>query len=125
MTMNQDMMIVDGVRQEILLHFGCRLDPHLRTAEVGFELTSLEFDIDSQQSLQVTAQLHERVIACRQVTVDSHAYTRLEMGRELEFLGHLQRQGTVRKEYLSVRLDACRVDLETVFSGQFLANHHG
>ena len=75
MSVNEDMMIMNRVGQEILRHFGCRFDPYLRTAEVGLELATLEFYIHSQQTLQVTAHLHQRIIARWQVSVDSYTYT--------------------------------------------------
>ena len=85
---NQHMVIRNRIVQEILHHVLRRLDPHLRAAEVGFELTTLQLYIHRQHPLHVTAHLDQRVVARRQVTVDSHTDTRFEMRRILVLLGH-------------------------------------
>ena len=88
MSMNQDMVIMDGVSKEVLRYFGCRFDPHLRAAEIGFKLTAFQLDIDGQQTFHVAAQFNQRVVTGRQVAVDRHAYTRFEMRRVLMLLSH-------------------------------------
>jgi len=120
----QHMVVGDGVGVEIIADFRIGLHPHLRAAEVGFKLTTGQLYIDRQHTLHVPTHLDQRVITGRQIAVDSHTDTRLKMRGVLMLLGHLERQGTMSKEHLSVVPDPCRVDLETEFTGEFLHDHH-
>ena len=124
MATDEDVVIGDGVGVEIIADLGIGLYPHLRAAEVGFKLTTDQLYIDRQHALHVSAHLNERVVPGRQIAVDGNTYTRLKMRGVLMFLGHLERQGAVSKEHLSVVLDSCRVDLETEFTGETFHNHH-
>ena len=72
MAFDEDMMVVDRRGKEVLRHFGRSLDPYLRTAEVRFELATLEFYIHRQQTLHIAAHLYERIVALRQVAMDRH-----------------------------------------------------
>ena len=113
MTVNQNMMIRDGIGEEIVCYLRISFHPDLRTAEVGFKLAAGQLYIDGQHALHVSAHLNQRVVSRRQITVDGDTDTGLKMRGVLMFLGHTERQGTMRKEHLAVRLDTCRVNLET------------
>ena len=88
MSPNQHMVIRNRIVQEIRHHFLRRLDPHLRPAEVGLELTTLQRHIHRQHPLHVPAHLDQRVVARRQVAVDSYTDTGFKMRRVLVLLGH-------------------------------------
>ena len=88
MSLDEYMMVGDRVGQEVLCHLRRRLDPNLRTAEVGLKLTAFQLDIDGQQTLHVAAQFNQRVVTNRQVAMNRHTDTRFEMRRVLMLLGH-------------------------------------
>ena len=64
MTLDQYMVIGQRVRQQILTHDRCRLDPDLCTAHVLLVLTTRHFHVHGQQTLQVMTQLNQRIVAC-------------------------------------------------------------
>lgn len=124
MTTDEDVVVRDRVRQEVVREFGCGFDPDLRTAEMLLILASLKLYIHRHHPEHVVAQFDERVITRRQITMNSHPYSGLEMGGELMRLGHAERQGTMRKKHRTIVIDAGRIDLETQFAGELLADHH-
>ena len=124
MSPNKDMMISDRVGHEVFTHIRCRFYPYLCAAEIRFILTALQSHIYRQHPLHVVAQFDECIISRGKIAMDSHSDARFEMRGVFVFLGHLQRQGTMRKEHFSVRVNARRIDLEAQLSGQAFAYHH-
>lgn len=105
--MATDEQVVVGNRrgEEILAHDRGRLDPYLRTTHVLLILALGQRDVHRQQTLHVTAQFNQRVVTGRQLAVNSHTDTRLEMRGVLVLLRHLQRDRTVRQQHLTILLD--------------------
>ena len=75
MATDENVVIGYRVGKEITADSRCSLDPNLRAAEVGFKLATLERDIFGQQTRQIAAEFNKCIIACRQVAMNSYAYT--------------------------------------------------
>ena len=75
MTTDEDVVVRDRVRQEVVREFGCGFDPYLRTAEMLLVLASLKFYIHRHHPEHVVAQFDECVVTRRQITMNSHPYS--------------------------------------------------
>ena len=62
-TADQYMMVRDRIRKKIIAHFGCRLNPNLCSAEIGFVLTARELYIFRQKACHISAHFDERIVS--------------------------------------------------------------
>ena len=111
-------------REQVLADDRGRLDPDLCAAHVLLVLATGYLYVHREEALHIVTEFHQGIRPSGYFTMDSHTYTRLEMGSELMFLGHTERYRTLRHENLSVRLDTRRTSHPSGLAGEFLTNHH-
>ena len=67
MAADEDVVVRNRVRQEVVREFGCCFNPYLRTAEMLLVLASLKFYVHRHHPEHVVAQFDECVVARRQM----------------------------------------------------------
>ena len=125
MAWDEDVVIGDGVGEELLGGFGGGLEPYLGTAEVGGILVGGEGDVLGEEAGEIATDFDEGIGAFGEFSVDGDTDAGLEMGGEGVTGGHREGEGAVGHEDLAaVGIDAGGVGLESGTSRETLTENH-
>ena len=114
MTRKDDVMIADGIGEEIgRLALVGETYQLLGAAEVGLRLVLDEFAFGNEAAREVARDLEDGDGTCFHKPSDACAYARFEVRIEFVALHHIEWDGAMGKEHLAcVRIDTCRISLE-------------
>lgn len=122
---DEDVVVGDGVGEELLGGFRGGLEPYLSAAEVRGVLVGSEGDVLGEEAGEVATDLDEGVGALGEFSVDGDTDTGLEVGGEGVGGGHREREGAVGHEDLAaLGIDAGGVGLESGTSRETLTENH-
>ena len=114
MTGHDDVVIADGLRQEVVgLALVGELDDLLRAAEVGLRLVAHQLAFGNEVALEVAREFENGDGAFLHKASDARADARLEVGVKFVTLHHVEGDGAMGEEYLTcLRVDAGGVGLK-------------
>ena len=122
---DDDMVVSDGVRQEIAGVGRGQAQPDLGAAEVGFVLVAEEFSFGDEGAVQRAGDLEDGDRAFREVPVNAYTDAGFEVRVVAEFIYHIEGDGAVGEEHFAgLDVDAGGVGLEAGAAGEGLGNHH-
>ena len=114
-----DVVVADGLRQEVARVGGLQLQDHLRAAQVLLILVAHQRSFRHEMAPEVAGDFEDGHGAFRQFAVDAHADPGLEMGVEGPVADHIERHGAMGKQHFpALGVDARRVGLEARPAGQ-------
>ena len=127
MAWEDDVMVPDGVRQEIRNHVRMRqLDNLLGSAQVWLRLVTDQFALFDEGTGQIARHFEDGDGPFLHIASDANADARFKMGVELIPLNHIKRYGAMGKQHLArLWVDAGRIGLEAADTKQRLGNLHG
>ena len=101
-------------------------DNLLRPAQVRFRLATTQFTLFHEVSRQVASHFKDGDRPFFHVSSDTYANARFEMSIQLVALHHIKRYRTMGEQHFTgLRIDRCRIGLETTNAKQRLRYLHG
>ena len=125
MARKDDVMVADGVLEEVACILGPESEAHLRAAEVLAVLVVQQFPFRDEMTLQVAGDLEDGDRSLRENAVDAHADAGLEVRVELPVFHQVERDGAVCEEDAAgFHVDLRRIRLEAGQAGEGMGDHH-